>query len=197
MPRPLRLALVLWLAACAHAAPPAPASPPYDPRPGAATFARARALLARGDTLRAEQYALLSLRQGYPETQVIVPLVQACLASSRLRAALGYAEPFLRKHPEHVRLRHLVASVHLALGHARVAQRELQRVSERAPELPEPYYLRGVVERDALGDPAGARASFERYLALAPHGPHAPEVEAWLAEAEVAQRAGPSTDTQP
>jgi Flp pilus assembly protein TadD len=135
-----------------------------------------------GDTLRAEQYALLAMRQGFPEEQAIVPLVQACLASSRLRAALVYAEPFLREHPEDVRLRYLVATVQLGLGHAAAAERELQRVSSRRPELAETYYLGGVIARDAFGDLAEARTRFERYLALAPHGEHAPELVDWLSE---------------
>lgn len=171
------------LCACAHHAPPAErAADSLDPRPGAAAFAHARTRLLAGDTLRAEQYALLALREGYPEEQVIVPLVQACLASSRLRAALVYAEPFLRRHPEHVQLRYLVAAVHLGLGHAGAAERELQRVSTRQPALPEAYYLGGVIARDAFGDLAQARARFERYLALAPTGVHAPELLAWLSE---------------
>jgi tetratricopeptide (TPR) repeat protein len=183
------LALV-QLSACAHRAPEVPSASAGAPvTPGATAFARARELLAAGDTLRAEQYALLALRQGHPEHEVIVPLVQACLASSRLRAALVYAEPFLRRHPEHVRLRYLVATLHLGLGHAAVAERELARVTARRPDLPEAHYLRGVIARDALGELLEARARFERYLALAPDGDHAAELRAWLAEQPSARAA--------
>ena len=180
---PLALTLTL-LSACGHIAhAPQHATGDDDRLPGgAAAFAHARARLVAGDTLRAEQYALLAMRQGYPEERVIVTLVQACLASSRLRAALVYAEPFLRRHPEHVRLRYLVATVQLGLGHATAAERELQRVSARRPELAEAHYLGGVIARDAFDDPAEARTRFERYLALAPHGEHAPELLAWLSE---------------
>ena len=80
-------------------------------------FARAQALLRQGDTLRAEQYLLLAVRSGLPEERAILPLVQACVASSRLRAALNHLQPFLRKHPEHVQLRYLAATLELALGH--------------------------------------------------------------------------------
>jgi len=187
------LALSLLCACAQHA--PAPQHPAdhADPRPGAAAFAHARARLLAGDTLRAEQYALLAMREGFPEQEVIVPLVQACLASSRLRAALVYAEPFLRRHPEHVRLRYLVAAVDLALGHAVAAERELQRVSARRPALPEAYYLGGVIARDAFGDLSEARSRFERYLALAPNGAHAPELAAWLSE----QPPTPAPDAPP
>ena len=168
---------------CSHATPaPQHTAVDDDRRPGAAAFAHARARLVTGDTLRAEQYALLAMRQGYPEDRLIVTLLQACLASSRLRAALVYAEPFLRRHPEHVGLRFLVATVQLGLGHAAAAERELQRVSARRPELAETYYLGGVIARDAFDDPAEARTRFEHYLALAPHGEHAPELVAWLSE---------------
>ncbi len=171
------------LYACNHATPaPRHATGDDDRRPGAAAFSHARARLVAGDTLRAEQYALLAMRRGYPEDRLIGTLVQACLASSRLRAALVYAEPFLRRHPEQVRLRLLVATVQLGLGHAAAAERELQRVSARRPELAETYYLGGVIARDAFGDPAEARTRFEHYLALAPHGEHAPELVAWLSE---------------
>jgi tetratricopeptide (TPR) repeat protein len=174
---------LLSLTACAHHARQAPAAPSGpDSSAGDVAYARARALLAAGDTLRAEQYALLALRHGHPEREVIVPLVQACLASSRLRAALVYAEPFLRRNPEHVRLRYLVATVHLGLGHASIAERELARVSARWPDLPEAHYLRGVIARDAFGDLDAARMRFERDLALAPDGGHAPELRAWLTE---------------
>lgn len=183
---------LVLLSACAHhARTPQRAADAADERPGAAAFAHAQALLAAGDTLRAEQYALLALRQGHPEPQVIVPLVQACLASSRLRAALVYAEPFLRRHPDHVRLRYLVATVYLGLGHAAAAERELSRVTVRQPALPEAHYLGGVIARDAFGDLPEARTRFERYLALAPSGAHAPELRAWLSE----QPPSSATDT--
>jgi predicted Zn-dependent protease len=174
---------LMSLSGCAHRAPDSSgALTGAHTAPGALAFARARERLAAGDTLRAEQYALLALRQGHPEHEVIVPLVLACLASSRLRAALVYAEPFLRRHPQHVSLRYLVATVHLGLGHAAVAERELARVTARRPDLPEAHYLRGVIARDALGELPAARARFERYLALAPEGAHAPELRAWLSE---------------
>jgi Flp pilus assembly protein TadD len=139
-------------------------------------------LLAAGDTLRAEQYALLAIREGYPEERAIVPLVRACIGSSRLRTALVHAEPFLRKHPEDNRLRYLTATVHLGLGNAQAAERELHRVWRLRPEMAEPHHLGGVIARDAFGNVGEARARFERYLALAPDGVHAPEVRMWLSE---------------
>ena len=172
--------LACLLGACAHPSV-APRGP--EPAPGAAAMSRARTALDAGDSVRSEQYALLALRQGHSEHEVIMPLVRACLASSRLRAALLYAEPYLRKHPQHVGLRYLVAAIELALGHPERARRELQRVSARRPELPEPYYLDGVIARDAFGDAPAARAQFQRYLAREPDGAHAAEVSAWLSEA--------------
>jgi tetratricopeptide (TPR) repeat protein len=139
-------------------------------------------LLDAGDSLRAEQYALLALREGQPEEPVRSLLVHACLRSFRLRAALDYAEPFLRHHPGHARLRYLVATIQLALGQPRLARRELERVSGLAPAFPEAHYLAGVIARDTFGDAARAREAFERYLALTPDGEHAEELRAWLAE---------------
>jgi tetratricopeptide (TPR) repeat protein len=168
---------------------------PLPPRPGQATpprqatmtspeiwFTRGITLAARGDGSRAEQYLMLAVRQGYPEARAIVPLVQVCIASSRLRAALDHAEPFLRRHPSAWRLRYLLATIRLALGDAPAAAKELTRVLAQRPGEAQPRYLLGVIERDAFGDEAAARRDFGAYVELAPRGAHAAETRAWLAE---------------
>jgi Flp pilus assembly protein TadD len=179
--RPCLFALLLPACALTHAPPAAPVRP--QPAPSASElFALGMQLAARGDALRAEQYLLLARRAGYPEQRVIVPLVRVCIASSRLRAALGHAEPYLRRHPETWQLRYLVAAIQLALQRPALALGELRRILRARPAAAQAHYLMAVALRDGLGDPDGARASFERYLQHAPRGEHAREALAWLAE---------------
>lgn len=65
------------------------------------------------------------------------------------------------------------------------AHAELERAKERDPEMPEVYFLEGVVYRDARGDTARARAAWERFLTLVPEdSPQAATVREWLVEME-------------
>lgn len=145
-------------------------------------FSKGMALALRGDSSRAEQYLMLAVRQGYPEERAIVPLVQVCIAASRLRAALDHGEPFLRRHPSAWQLRSLLAAIRFALGDASAAKKELARVIVQRPDAAQARYLLGVIERDAFGDEAAARYDFEAYIEREPRGPYALETRAWLAE---------------
>lgn len=186
----------LLLQACATGAPAAHA--PQPPPSAADLFARGMQLAEHGDALRAEQYLLLSMRAGYPEQRVIVPLVRVCVASSRLRVALGHALHFLRRRPEAVRLRYLTAAIHLALDQPDDAVRELRRIVHADPDAAQAHYLMGIALRDGHRDPRAARASFEQYLRLAPRGPHARETLAWLAEQPAAAGVAPrATEPRP
>jgi len=176
------LLVCLWLGACARARPAEVAQAGAAMPPAASLFARGMELARRGDALRAEQYLVLALRAGHPHEQIIVPLVQVCIASSRLRSALAHAQPFLRSHPHAWQLRYLVAAIQLALGRPGEALHELSRILAQRPQAAQAHYLMGVALRDALHDPAAARASFEAYVRHEPHGAHAGEVKAWLAE---------------
>ena len=158
------------------------ANGPSRPLQAHALFERGRTLAERGDPSRAEQYLELAIRAGYPERAAIVPLVRVCIAASRLRAALGYARGYLRRSPAEWRLRYLVAAIESALGRPRKAAQELERVLADRPEAAQAHYLLGVLQRDAFGDPRAARASFRAYLAHAPDGVFADEVQAWLRE---------------
>ena len=103
-----------------------------------------------------------------------------------MREALGYAQDFLRRHPDDWRVRCLVATLDAALGRHRRAADELRRVLAQRPDVAQAHYLLGVVERDAQGDGQAdenaTRASFEAYLAREPRGAFAAETAAWLRE---------------
>jgi Tfp pilus assembly protein PilF len=97
-----------------------------------------------------------------------------------LRSALGYAEPYLRRHPQDFKLRHLVASIHFGLGDAARAYRELEGVLGEAPQHAPSHYLLAVIADEAFSDQENARRYFQGYLKLEPHGSHAAEANSWL-----------------
>jgi Flp pilus assembly protein TadD len=183
------LAPALLLAAlcggCGGAAASAEAPTQQTPS-GAESFQQGKAALLRGDHTRAEQYLKIALDQGYQTDETVLLLVHACLSGSRFRAALNYAEPHLLSHPEDKALRYLVATVHLGLGHQDEAMRDLNLLSEQAPEYADTYFLRGVArwqQRDV-----SAHLDFEHYLALAPAGRHAPEANSLLSDIRLTRK---------
>lgn len=200
MTRTLHAHLVLVALALALAAAPActraprPAGPPPgDPLAsvrGSDLYRRGVALARAGDFVRAEQYLTTAIARGYPEARALPALLRVCVASSRLRAALGHAEPYLERNPDAWSLRYLVASIYLGVGEADRARESLERVIADAPDQAGPHYLLAIVLRDELGDRPGAARHFASYLALAPRGPHAAEVRAAVRaiEAEPAAR---------
>ncbi len=170
---------------CGGAVAEAPAgAPPTDPvaEVGAQRlFETGLAAASQGDYVRAEQYLAAAGARGHDETAVIGPLVRVCVASSRLRQALVYAQPYLRRHPDDWRLRFVVAATLLALERVDESRTEYERVVSAAPDAPEPWFALGALLREQLHDDAAARPRFERYLALAPQGPHADEARVALA----------------
>ena len=141
---------------------------------------RGIALANQGDYIRAEQYLTAARARGTPDEQIIPTLMEVCVRSSRLSAALGYAEPYLVQHPGDWSLRILVASIQLGLGHAREAQNHLERVFLDAPQEPaEAHYLLGVALVDS-GQQEDAVTHFRRYVELDPSGTHADEVRGIL-----------------
>lgn len=138
------------------------------------------AALERGDSVRAEQYLALALRKGKDPEQVVPILIQVCLTSSRLRAALDHAEPFLLEHPEQNALRYLVATIHLSLGQREEARLELQQILHRDPRFADALYLMGILH--SSDEPATARDYFREYLSVDPKGRHASEVRSRLVQ---------------
>lgn len=197
--RPWLLALAL-ACACAEAKP-APTGTPGDAIrnvPADELFRRGIALGHAGDLIRAEQYLAAAIDRGYPAEQALPPLLRVCVASSRLRAALGHAEPYLRRHPDAWSLRYLVASIHLGIGNIEEAKSSLERVISDAPDHADAYFLLAVVLRDGVGDRPGAARRFERYLELAPaNGVHVNEAKAALVALRQAQPAVPSVPPAP
>lgn len=177
---PVLCCAVLTFAACAH--PPAPQKTPTVAEGAEAFLAQGHVALKRGDSIRAEQYFVLALENNVPAEKVIGPLLRSCLSSARLRAALNYAEPYLRDHPDADSLRYLVATIQLSLGQRQAATRGAKTLLYRNPDFADGHYLLGVLSGSNGED---ARRHFESYLALAPHGSHSGEIENYLAELSV------------
>ena len=171
-------AAAVLLGACGGAGGLREGAPPTDPVAEVSPeelFATGMSSAAQGDYLRAEQYLAAAGARGHDETKVIGPLVQVCVAASRLRQALLYAQPYLRRHADDWRLRFVVATVLLALDRVPEARAELERVVTAAPDVPEPHFVLGSLLREHLRDEPAAKSHLERYLALAPEGGHADE----------------------
>ncbi|MGE3630992.1 MAG: tetratricopeptide repeat protein [Sandaracinaceae bacterium] len=178
------LALIVLLAACGASQSSRTATTSEDPLDsisGEELFRRGLLLTRAGDFVRAEQYFAASMRNGQPEEQVLPALLRACIEGERFAAALQYAEPYLAQHPSQWSLRLLVATIYMGLEqHARAIQ-ELERVIRDAPdEPPEAHYFLAVIYRDRLEDFESAYTHFQRYLELAPEGPHVEEAQAAL-----------------
>lgn len=195
--RALLVLVVLGLPACGSAvqAPAGPASPDSGEADAAWLFVQGTAAAARGDGVRAEQYLTLARDRGYPAERVLPALLKVCLGSSRLRAALDYAEPHLRQHPEQDALRFLVANIHVGLGQPDEALAELGRLTDRNPRFERAYFLRALLlaERDA---PAAIEA-LRTYLDLTPRGEHAAEARGRLSELLVRETDVASAVSQP
>jgi tetratricopeptide (TPR) repeat protein len=174
------LSILLFCGGCASttAVPSKPVATPTDNAPTLYQLGQEQARY--GDNLRAEQYYLAAQRAGYPDTRVLPRLLEVCISSGRLRSALGYAEPYLRRHPEDFALRHLVASIRFGLGDAARAFRELEGLLGEVPKHAPSHYLLAVIADEAFADVDAARRYFQGYLALDPHGEHAAEASSWL-----------------
>ena len=77
----------------AHAADPLTAIEPEE------LFRRGEALARAQDYVRAEQYFNAAREQGIADERVLPQLMSVCVESSRISAAIGYAEPYLDRHP--------------------------------------------------------------------------------------------------
>lgn len=154
-----------------------------ETRSGAELFRRGEEAAKQGDTVRAEQYLSMALERGYSEKQVLPIMLRVCLSSSRLRAALNHAEPYLREHPNDQSLRYLVATIHLGLGQLDEARFELGHILRVDPNYPKAHYLLGVLESGGNSDVAALH--FRKYLEVAPTGEHAVEVRSRLTDLAV------------
>jgi predicted Zn-dependent protease len=171
--------LVVAVADCGAGASARPAVTARSETPGA-LFEMAKQSAQNDDFVRAEQYASAAVAGGFSSDRATPFLVQVCIGSSRYRAALDYAAPYLDKHPDDLALRDLVATLELALGRASDARADLEEATRADPGRPASHYLLAVVLRDQFDDLAGASSEFSAYLRAAPAGEHSGEARVWL-----------------
>lgn len=180
LPAVTALALLAGCASASGRHPPASPSEPPAELSAERLYERGLEAGRTGDSTRAEQYLAAALERGYPAEQAFPELLGTCIAADRFDVALHYARARLLHRPQAWALRYLVASLHLATGQDAPALVEIERLIAERPERGEPHYLHGVVARDHLRDPRRAQRAFQRYLQLAPRGPHAAEARAFL-----------------
>lgn len=141
-------------------------------------FAEGKALAALGDSVRAEQYLAAALVGGGDDKAITPLLVQVCVNDGRLRSAIEYAEPYVRKHPDDVRARYLLGTLYGGIGAFDRARAEYEAVIAAKPDTPEPHWALALLLRDDLNDQPNATIHFREYLRLAPTGAHADEARA-------------------
>lgn len=145
-----------------------------------------RAHRKSGDATRAEQEfaAVLESRRATPEQRkaALRELLATCIEAQRLRVAIDYAEPELRRDPNDPALVRLVAALSAAVGDGVRARSLYERLVALAPNDAEAELGLARVHREAYADRPAAAEHYERYLSLAPDGPHAVEARTFLAE---------------
>ncbi|HKO89827.1 MAG TPA: hypothetical protein VJU61_01670 [Polyangiaceae bacterium] len=171
-----------WLVACSASGPPEAqtADQPETTAAARALFERGIALTREGDSVRAEQYLAAAMREGYDWEVALPLLMRVCLTGSRLRAALNYASPYLKKYPDAVWLRYLVATVYLGLGQPLHAREHLLAIQGMPPYEARTQYLLGQTEWEGFGDAKAAARHYREYLRIEPKGPYARELTEWL-----------------
>jgi hypothetical protein len=177
---------LLFCAAGCSSGTPAPATPPQastEADDGHELFQKGRQAASAGDSVRAEQYLALALDKGYQPRKTLTLLLKVCLSSSRLRAALDYARPYLLQHPDDEALRYLVANLHVGLQQRDEARTELRLLLHGNDQNADAHYLLGILSTDT--DAETARRHFLAYLDAEPNGDRAQEVRSRLSEIAV------------
>jgi tetratricopeptide (TPR) repeat protein len=175
------LALTAGLGGCAARTAPRSATAnaaaeQQERRRTAAEFVERAIFFARiGDVNRAEQYLNAALERGADENRVFPVLLRVCIKDGRYRAAAGYAENYLRRHPQNHSLRFVLATLYVGLGDSPKARQQFERVIAAVPEHAHAHYAYAVLLRDYDGDYDRADRHFREYLRLSPGGAHSEE----------------------
>jgi tetratricopeptide (TPR) repeat protein len=133
-----------------------------------------------GDMNRAAQYFALAIEMGGDEKKLVPRVIEARIQDKQYRLSIALGEEYLRKHPEDVSLRFVVASLHGALSETDEAKHALEQVLRMAPQHPEAHYAMAVLMRDQRKDLLQADVHFREYLTIDANGPHAEEARGSL-----------------
>lgn len=141
---------------------------------------RGRAFAAIGDPTRAEDYLSAAIDAGADARKVMPLLLDVCVRNGRYRSAIQHAENHLRKHPNDVGTRLVLASLYIAIGEVQGGRAALEQVLVARPDEAQAHYVLAVVARDHDNDPREADKHFREYLRIKPGGEHAEEARANL-----------------
>jgi tetratricopeptide (TPR) repeat protein len=176
------LALLLTLAAASCA--PTALTTRHDAQPALTreqVLAVAELAERTGDNLRAQQYLLTALKAGAAPELVLPRLLRLYVADGQYRLAIDTLKDFLRHHPQHYRLRLLLADLYAATQLTAAAAGEYERVLAAAPAYARAHFSLASLLYEA-GDAGRADPHYRAYLASAPHGRHADEARSHLSE---------------
>lgn len=146
--------------------------PPSDPiasTPAAELRSKGLAFARRGDLTRAQQYLSAAQAKGFDEKVIVPELVKICIAASRLRAALAFAEPYVDKHPEDAGMSYVVGTIHLALGNLQRASTHLTGALQPSHIMIDAAYSLALIAFEE-GQTVQAREHLEHYLRVQPEG---------------------------
>ncbi|MEO6575416.1 MAG: tetratricopeptide repeat protein [Polyangiaceae bacterium] len=135
---------------------------------------------AVGDLTRAEEYFTAALDSGGDDTVITPMLLRVCIQDGRYRVAIQYGETFLRRHPNDVRTRFVLATLYLAIADNVAARAQFERVLAARPEEADAHFALAVLMRDSQEDLLSADHHFREYLRLKPGGAHAEEAQSSL-----------------
>ncbi len=180
-------AILLTLGACVSQRQAPVKAPPTDPIasvPAAELRAKGLAYARRGDLTRAQQYLSAAKQKGFDERVVVPEIVKVCVASSRLRAALAFADPYLAKHPEDAGMNYVVGTIHLALGNVQRASSHLSGALQPKIIMIDAAFSLALIAQDNH-EPEEARRHFQHYLRVRPKGRYAARATHLLAQLDL------------
>ncbi|HEX5659455.1 MAG TPA: tetratricopeptide repeat protein [Polyangiales bacterium] len=169
--------LALLLVGCAHTSSTARSSE----RPTAGQlYAVARLAEQRGDSLRAQQYYVSALQEGYDSHELMPRLLRLYVADGQYRLAIARAKETLDEHGEDLVLRLLLAELYRATELDVPAEQEYQHVLAQQPNNARAHLELALLLQHAGRDVGRADEHLRAYLALEPHGPGAAEARGRL-----------------
>ena len=134
----------------------------------------------RGDSQRAAQYLLQALEQGAKESQVLPRLLNVYIRDRQYRLAAQRLEDFLRRRPNQLSVRLLLAALYEAVSDYPRAIEQYNTIVHGDPKHAEAHFALGNTMLAQGNDRAGADRHFRTYLELEPHGAHAEQAQALL-----------------
>ena len=144
------------------------------------------AFARRGDLIRAQQYLSAAMQKGFEEKVIVPELVKVCVASSRLRAALAFAEPYLDRHPQDAGMQYVVGTIHMALGNLHSATAHLAGALEPGNLMHDAYFSLAMIAHER-GQLERERVKLEQYLGAEPDGRYAAKARTMLKRLEFKQ----------